>query len=538
MFWVLAIVQLVLVITIYTGTNMDDKFGVYTYQCPQNPTSGQDFYYFSHKYKQSLIDDICACRASNSNWSRRLSTTSDERTMFDILADYVYIPIVGVIVVLALAFVWLLAMKYFGQTFIWISMAMIIAIKITMAILLFSVDGSTPAIIIIVFTSIFALYLFCRREVINRAGVSLETACKGLWKNPSIFIILTPIECVYLLYVFLWIFAWSQSWKIGSVDSLTCSVSVDSKGQQKMWFSSFLILWITMYINHVKVNVVGATLGAWAFGQEEDGSWTVSCAAAKWSFWNSSPTLALSSVICSVVEYLKRLAENKCNKFNPACCVFMIIMYCLMSVLQAFGRFCVVLHSITGKPFYESAYHSFKLLVKGGNIESAIAADYFIGLALGLTSYFLSLGVGFMMWAWGDEASGLKTLDPNADDWKTWFWILFVMFVIMNRYPYWSTFILAIIGGNSSIASATDAKSSIVLMAMFGANIAHIVFAFFAAIVLDGVDTIVMCYAIDKANGLAASDYSKKDPIVASMYVKIDDLVTKKGESSDDNSKA
>ena len=68
-------------------------------------------------------------------------------------------------------------------------------------------------------------------------------------------------------------------------------------------------------------------------------------------------------------------------------------------------------------------------------------------------------------------------------------------------------------------------------MAMFGCAVAHLIFAFFSAIVLDGVDAIVMCFAIDKDNGLAASDFQKKAPAVATLYVQIDNLV--KNESGD-----
>jgi len=133
---------------------------------------------------------------------------------------------------------------------------------------------------------------------------------------------------------------------------------------------------------------------------QNDGSWDVSTKALKWSFWHSSPTLSLTSLICTCIERLKRLMENKCNWANPLLCALMILGKIFFSIMQAFGRFSVVLHSITGKPFYESAYHSFRLLVKGGNIEHAISADYFISMSLNLVAYILSLGLGIMMWAW------------------------------------------------------------------------------------------------------------------------------------------
>ena len=541
-FWVLIVVQLVLLIVVYTSQNMTDAFAFTQWQCDGYSTRTEG--YIGHEPTQELKDEVCACNSANNvpdTGRRMLNEGNTYYTMFDLMAKYFYIPAVGAVITLVLAFVWLVLMKYFGKSFIWISMGLILGVKVLMAILLFSYDASSAAVVIIVFAVLFVLYLMCRREIINRAGESLETACDGLWRNSSIFFILSPLEAVYLGYIFFWMFGWAASFKTGivSYNSLTNECDIETDSSSKMWFASFLMLWMTFYMNHVKVNVVGATLAAWAFGQEEEGSWNVSLSAAKWSFWHSSPTLSLTSLVCTIIERLKRMAENKVNWANPMCCALMIIGYCLFSIMQAFGRFSVVLHSITGKAFYESAYHSFRLLIKGGNIESAIAADYFIGLALGLTSYILSVGIGIILWAWGDDALGSTTLDPNAgENWETWFWILFISMCILTRYPYWSIFFLSLVGGYQWLADETEGRSSVPLMAMFGCAVSHLIFAFFSAIVLDGVDTIVMCYAIDKDNGLVASDFQKKAPAVATLYVQIDNLVQENGKISDSAEKA
>ena len=452
------IVQLVLLIMVYTGQNMTDDLGWWTLDCPD----GSSDLHYGHKPEQSLIDDYCTCKSDN-NVRRVLTTDGNHLNMFDLMGKYFYIPAVGCVITLVLAFVWLLAMRFFGQSFIWISMALILGVMVTMAILLIAEDAGSAGGVVIGFAVVFVLYLLCRRQIVNRAGETLETACDGLWQNYSIFAILAPMEAAYVVviyflfakikkqiqtplknldrylgYIFFWMFGWAASYKTGAVkyDASVNTCAIEVSGDGGMYFASFLMLWMTFYMNHVKVNVVGATVAAWAFGQESAGSWNVSTRAAKWSFWHSSPTLSLTSLVCTCIERLKRLVENKCNWANPACCALMIIGYCLFSIMQAFGRFSAVLHSITGKAFYESAYHSFRLLIKGGNLESAIAADYFIGLALGLVSYILSVGIGMVMWVWGDSETDMKTLDPNADDWQGWFWFFFIMMIVLTKYPY------------------------------------------------------------------------------------------------------
>jgi hypothetical protein len=93
-------------------------------------------------------------------------------------------------------------------------------------------------------------------------------------------------------------------------------------------------------------------------------------------------------------------------------------------------------------------------------------------------------------------------------------------------------FFIALLGGNQGFANTTSGRSSIVLLGWFGGAVAHIIFGFFAAIVLDAVDTMVMCYAIDKDNGFSQADYSKKDPVVATLYASFDNLVKEHGDLS------
>jgi len=157
-------------------------------------------------------------------------------------------------------------------------------------------------------------------------------------------------------------------------------------------------------------------------------------------------------------------------------------------------------------------------------LEHAISADFFISVSLTLIAYCLSFATGVAMWAWGDDIMGVESLTP--DDWQFGFWFFFILFLILNWYPYMTIFIVCLMGDWEWLTDTTDGRSTPVLIGMFTAAICHVIFDYFAAIVLDGVDTMIMCYAIDKANGMVTgvtADYAGKDVVMQAMYVLIDE---------------
>lgn len=524
--------QFALLIDIYASVNVSGEYDVYTAHCEE----GNDVPYFGRKLDSGVAQELCECYAHHNNETGRrvLHSHDDYKNMFDLLTDHIYIPITAAVAVAVVAILWLELLKRFGTTVVTMSLVTVFGMGVAMATLLFRVEATGAAVVVVLFAVAFAAYAVFRREMIWKAGHIMETAAKGLGKNPGIFGVLLPVEVIYVGYMFFWVNGWAQSTKIVGVhydetDNF-CELTSGSTGM--MWLVTLLLMWFSFYIDHVKVTVVSATLAHWAFGQGAAGratfSLTMPLRALRWSVWESSPTLAVSSLVCTVVERVKRTLQNKCNWVNPICCCVMVIGMVCFSFLQAFGRFTVVVHAITGRPFYTSAAHAYRLLVKGGNLEHALSADFFIGLSLSLFAYVLSLGLGVAMWAWVDDAENLGSMDVSGS-WQGWFWALFIVFCILNRYPYFSIFIVILLGKWQWLANTTDGKSSAILLGMFTAGICHVIFAFFAGIVLDGVDAMVICYAIDKQNGLLNSD--NKDVIVSEMYVILDDMAKKEAEA-------
>lgn len=312
-FWAMFIVQLGLLIHVYTSTNTSGIFKARTLEC------GSDTYgYFGHELDSGLQADYCTCEAMvTSNGGRRLSSSNSTSnlTMFELMEEYIYIPITGCIIVGVLGGIWLELMKKFGTSFIWISLLSNLAIMITMAVLLFTYNATGAAVVIVLFSAAFLSYLVFRREVITHAGGTLENASKALGKNPCVFGVLLPLEAAYVGWIFFWLEGWTHATRAMEIqydaDDNSCDIVMQGGPFGYMWFISFIMLWVSFYVSHAKVNVVAASLAAWTFGQEQSYNCNLPLKALRWSFFESSPTLSLTSLICTIIERIKTTIENK-----------------------------------------------------------------------------------------------------------------------------------------------------------------------------------------------------------------------------------
>lgn len=526
--------QIVVMAITFARTSMSGAMESREYECE----AGGSFEHVGYDLQDYVKEDMCSCRADHSITTRRvLDSDGDSKvmTMFDLMAEHIYVPLVGFFSVFVIAIAWLALLGKFGTSFVIVNLIATIAIFLVLGGLLMAEGVVGFAIVFFLVGFAIASYCCFRRVMVLRAGRTMETAARGLQKNAGVFATLIPIEIIFVVYIFVLIEALVASFFVYKVEWNSESHECQILMEDTQLFKSLLVtLWIAFYLHHVKVNVVGASLSYWAFGQRSDqvggmcGS--VAVKALGWSFWSSWPTLSVSSLFVTIVERIKKTVNNKINYVNPCCWCFLLVFHFLMNQLQAYGRFLVVVHSITGKPFLEAASKSFDLLVKGGNLEHAISANYFAEVSLELTSYVLSFGVGMLMWIWIDHAEDLDSFstDTNTEEesWKVWFYVFLVCWIILNKYPYFLIWLIALIGNSESFAEDNESKSSAMLFGMFVGAIAHIIFDFFASIVLDAVDTMVICYAVDKANGVhtpGADVVRVKE--VAAMYGEIDLMV-------------
>lgn len=513
--------------------NVSGDFDLQTLEC-STPSDGWSYTvnYYGYELDDDLKDEKCECH-KEAGHSRRLDHPEDDATymdMFDLMAAHIYVPLVGMLMIFVASISWILLLRRFGRTIVVATLIFNVLSLIAIGVFFVTQTLTGLAIPLFVIAGITTVYCLVRREYVFQAGRVMEAASTGLSKNQAVVWYLIPVEITFIVYVFVLLEALAASAKIYDVRKEDCQLETR---ETELGHSLFAALWLAFYIHHVKVNVVSSTLAHWAFtgdgAANAPSSSLVARKALGWSFSKSWPLLSTTSLVSTIVEKMKQWCENKFNMFNPFLCLWIILLKCILHQIQVFGRFVVVLHSITGSTFYESAYDSYELLIKGGNLEQALSSNYFAEVTLGSIQYVLSLLLGAVMWAWIDTAEDLGSFTLDAD-FKTYFWILIIMWIILNKYPYVLLWLIVLLVG--VFKDSTHGKSEALLFGMFCGGVGHIVFQFMTDIILDAVDAMIICFAIDKAHGMTTAEtQSGRNESMKVMYTAIEGLI-KKSESS------
>jgi len=172
--------------------------------------------------------------------------------------------------------------------------------------------------------------------------------------------------------------------------------------------------------------------------------------------------------------------------------------------------FAVILHVFTGDPFLGSAKKVFKIMsrhFKGGFITDLTSRS-----VLNLGSYFFSVGIFFLTWKWFDDRFDCNTLVGGERTWQLILWIFFGLFNLWH--PVLGIYIIIVVNmvlqrleRTYAFSDKNDKKNYQhywlpPLASIFVGCLSMMFFTFIAKIILDIIDTLFLCFAIDKDNNI------------------------------------
>ena len=468
------------------------------------------FVYCSEK----LLEELQECE--NSPGGRRLlgsgsDDENDHATVFSVFGDYPAIPSTAVVMIVAISVIWCFILRAIPHGMVWGTMAIKVALWIGIGVWFkyqssnTGADLDTQAYLCWAFAGLFVAFIFYHRSKYERAGDHLEMAMKGLLARPAIFGYAAIVEVVYLVYLAVYTFFVTRTsvvWEVGRDEFGRCGVKMAGWSSNSMYFITFMMIWTTYYAKNTNLVISSMALGSWYFG-DEGAPDNITRSAFKTALTSSAGTISIGSLVTAITQELLRLARNKLWWTNPWGCVLKIILVMVQKMIEALTKFSMIMHAFSGEDFFTSAKDCYGVMKK--HFFQGMITDSVGQSVVTLGAYVFSLGVGFATWAWVDNKYGWKTLGtafPGEESWEYLFYVFMILFVWLTLYPMRTIFVVSI------LTTYLTGYYSAPLTALFVSCVANIVLSFVGSLVINGMDTMFVCYAIGKEKNFQPQDQS------------------------------
>lgn len=454
----------------------------------------------------------------------------------------------------AIAIAWVVALRFFAKPIVILVELCKIAIFIVMGI--YQSDNGTKVICFLVAAGFVAYDVWARNKLMFAAKMITHSTI-AMKENPVILFGGIFIKLLFAANAALFVYFFAESFEVAEIIKKT----FETDGYDGCYFESpkyltgvdvylsLSYLWTILLFDKMRLSIVASIVGSWHFHPEDRPSIVVAIKNIGPSFG----TLSVSALISSIAEYINKmlLSEGCSSWISPTICItfplhLLMCLFgaCLSTVVKMLTKFSVILHVFTGQAFVGSAKSVFKILsrhFKGGFVTEVTSRSV---LAFG--SYGFSIAIAMISWKWIDDRFDCGTLAKTDDDEGLGqaLWILQLLIVFFNVwYPVLGIYVIILINkyvqdyGKDVLQEGGDSINYLwipPLAAAFVGCISMLIFTFLSGIFLDTIDTLFLCFAIDKDNNVDLAD-SEFESLVKEMpnyteaeVVSVDESLSKK----------
>lgn len=463
------------------------------------------------------------------------STFDGDEGIFDAFIEAPEIILGLAALTLAIAFTWIVALRFFAKPIVFLVELCKVAIFIVAGI--YQEDTTSRVICFLIAVAIL-VYTYWKREKIIFAAKIISHSTIALKENPSMFLAGLVLKLLYagnaVLFVMFYtgafnvvevqkvVYTSTSSMYYGSTVTTTSScefVSPRYAGDMSV-FLCISYLWTILLFEKMRLSFVAGIVGAWHFHPEDKPSVLVGFKNMGTSFG----TLSVSALIASIAEFINKLLNQNSASIwcSPLCCAALPIHMlmccfgaCLKTLVQMLTKFAVILHVFTGKPFVGSAKSVFAIMSR--HFEGGFITEYTSKSVLTLGAYAFSLAISMVSWKWIDDEFDCGTLSKDNEQWQFIVSFIFILFNVW--YPVLGIYLIILINqllqkwGKESMKDDNEGYLVFenhlwipILAACFIGSISMLMFQFLSAIFLDTIDTMFLCFAIDKDNNVINPD--------------------------------
>jgi len=476
--------------------------------------------------------------------------------LFDAFLEVPEVPVTLALIVFVIAFGWMALLRFFSREIVYATEVIKAGIFYFAGIyiLIAADDGDTGGITFsvtvafLIGTGVLA-FAFWRRQKLAFAAKMISNSTVAMKQNTNMFSGVLGMNFIFVLHslLFVWFFVKSfenvevkqtlnfdnnfscedynyedgicEKYYVGSVD---CEYGWPKYASSISVFHCFAWLWITLFFHKIRLSIIAYFVGSWHFHPADKP--TVSVAVTN-SVSKSFGTLAVGSLISAILDKVNRMMIEPCWKllFLGYDCLIMatlkvllcIFGTCLHQIIKSLTKFSIIIHAFTGLPFYASGKKCFSIMSR--HYENGFVTEYSSRSVMWLGSYTFSYCIFLLSWVWFDESLNSNT-GPGRDD-SGGLYIIWILFGIFNVWhPVLALYLLIWINSLLEKSSANPEDWVSPLGAMFVACLSMIFFTFVADVVLDIIDVMFVCYAVDKDNKV------ELDPEVKEVFAIIESV--------------
>eukprot|EP00753_Platysulcus_tardus_P017576 PLAT6440.2.p1 GENE.PLAT6440.2~~PLAT6440.2.p1 ORF type:complete len:566 (-),score=131.34 PLAT6440.2:209-1906(-) len=266
---------------------------------------------------------------------------------------------------------------------------------------------------------------------------------------------------------------------VGDTKCITCSFSPDGSQRMHVAAMSIWLGWTSLLAMQVREYTIGGATAMWYFHEDDPRAKDGVRTALGWAVTTGFGTNAYAALILYIVKLIKQTLEemrddNSSDNFC-ASCVAACLLACLEGLLEFFNSFLVVMCAITGDDLCSNARSTYHLLRR--NMLSAVVVDTVSDSILSATAFVLAVPVGVL----GMAIPALVPFPP----------------------------------GLSSVRFTVIAACG-----LFAFVIGLVVLCFFAGLVSSFINSVFVCYAIDKDHGAEPGSHSDMHASFAPLHIK------------------
>lgn len=397
----------------------------------------------------------------------------DAKAMFAKVWPWVLVAFAGAF---GLGILLMHALKNHSKTVVWGVMYSKVAMLATLTVLSAIQMAGTMTILLGVFTALSVLILYLWKDELNLVASMIAVSTQSLKDNPHLVSVTVMLQLITLVYaiplVYLSIDASQHGqavvnqyataratgactgYYLQSVDC--CSWKLDSWVGAYYFLVCFAAIWAFSVALEFRMYVIGGVVSQWYFAPAGTTNFK---GTTKTSVNNalgpSFGTICYGGFVITIIEMLKRAAEKwrRENRGNILVCCLVMCLDCIYALIEYISRFAMIQASMTGEAFCDAARTVSDLLSR--NFLLAYGSYVFPQSILGFTVLVLSAFFGY-----------------NA--------------YLLSSFGY-------------DIADDTaSANTSSIVIGVLCFVVSYIVLNFFIMILLNVIDAVFVCYAVDK----------------------------------------